>query len=104
MHPRFTAHPTGVLRASALASTQDLPPWPGGPANSPDHRDAWIAWLDHVRDHPVLGTAISDASPSLMQQIERVCGGLIHRQSRPAQLLVPKVRSQASTSENRHGM
>ena len=73
MHPRFTAHSSGVLRASALADPHDLPLWPDGPADSPEHRSAWVGWLRQVRDHPTLGAAISDASPILFQRIDHVC-------------------------------
>ncbi len=73
MHPRFTAHPTGVLRASALAGPHGLPPWPDGAVRDIDHHGAWIAWLGQVRGHHVLGPAISDASPTLAQRIDRIC-------------------------------
>lgn len=75
MHPRFTAHPIGVLRASALSSPHNAPAWPDAPIDAPDHHDAWVAWLRQVRDHPVLGAAISDASPALFQRIDRICHG-----------------------------
>ncbi|GAA1111685.1 lantibiotic dehydratase [Nocardiopsis metallicus] len=73
MHPRFTAHPTGVLRASALSGPHEAPPWPEGPIDSPEHRRAWLLWLGQVRDHPMLGAAISDASPPLAQRINQIC-------------------------------
>ncbi len=72
MRPRFTAHPTGVLRASTLAGSHALPPWPEGPVDS-SHRQMWTTWLRHVRVHPVLGPAIEHASPTLVQQIDRIC-------------------------------
>lgn len=72
MRPRFTAHPTGVLRASTLSGIRDLPSWPSGPVEDPEHHGAWITWLGQVREHPLLGAAISDASPSLMQRIDRI--------------------------------
>ncbi|MCY9785199.1 lantibiotic dehydratase [Nocardiopsis sp. EMB25] len=74
MQPRFTAHRTGLVRASTLRSARDLPRWPEAPADSPDHRSEWIAWLRQVRDHPVVGPAIREASPALVQRLDQICG------------------------------
>lgn len=100
MHPRFTAHRTAVLRASAL-DPRDLPPWPTGPAADPDHLQAWIAWLRKVCAHPVLGPAIRQASPDLARQLDQVCrastsGRDLVRVARSCARYVLRARSRAT--------
>ncbi|CAM4073435.1 lantibiotic dehydratase [Nocardiopsis rhodophaea] len=73
MHPRFTAQPDALLRASAFVGPQDLPPLPDVPIGEGEHLQAWVRWLRQVRDHPQLAEAIADASPTLAQSLDAVC-------------------------------
>lgn len=74
MTPRFTAHHTALLRASAIAGSRGLPSWPDVPIESAQ-QDVWLGWLRQVWEHPVLASAIGDASPVLAQRLDLVCRG-----------------------------
>lgn len=95
-----------LVRAGALPSSLDIPPWPDLTGKTDEHVEQWRAWLRQVWDIRAIADAVEVASPVLARRIRRACGGdlLPPRQVRRAALSLARYVLRATSRPTPFGL